>query len=471
MQDGVLISTDLRRLYSQGDTIDTVGITSLLLLGCLVPPLTPFREIHFLLPGFRHTIDLKTQELRSDLSCTWSSQINDDVICDINTQADIVTYVLDETLENLCPTKNPIVLFSGGVDSSLLAARLSLMGWTQTSFIHHSLGEEDPDTIVARRIADELGIALDVVPWDIDHGFESITKAASLYSLPFCDHFCVQTHSLSRALISKYGGNRVVFDGAGADGCFGHFGNAYQLRILYSIPMPIRRILGAPYGLLKLWRTPSAFEYYCRLMRRSIATTDLLLSTSQNPLIGIGFYADPMDIRAIESYCHNWISSIAQSNTNSELELLTVIGLDAPTAARKNNDPLHKGSFIPKYPFLEHPIVDLAFTRARFWPDNTIPKNVLKHLLSRSISNKYVYRKKMVCAPLTEQFSHPIFLEHLEAVIENDSPLYGVVNKELVKKMLGDVTSKKVLADQTYNFLWAITFCNAWLSQLQNMTQ
>lgn len=468
VQDGILLSTDLRKLHVKGDALDPAAMASLLLLGFTVPPLTPFREVHALAPGFKHVIDLETREPRSELSVNWSSPVPGDGGCTVEMQGTTIAQALDATLGDLCPKQDPIVLLSGGVDSSLLASRISSMGWKRTSYIHCSFGEQDAETIAAKGIAAELGIAMDVAVWDAAEGHEALSRAAELFPVLFCDSSCVPTHSLSKALISRYEGNRVVLDGSGADSCFGLFGKEHKSRLLYSIPGQIRRLLSALYGPLSLWERTSALEYYGRLIRRSALLPEPMGSIAQNPLLGIGFRSEAKDVRTVASCLHDWLCQLSGALGNAESLPLIGIGLSVPgRTAQKNLDPLLDSKFRPEYPYLDHRIVDLALTRARCWPGSTESKLAMKHLLSRSISEKYVYRKKAgFSAPPVEQFSDPMFIQHLEAACEPASALYGMIETKLVRRLLKAIRSRRMLASQTYNFIWAIAFCNAWLSQL-----
>jgi asparagine synthase (glutamine-hydrolysing) len=470
--NGFLVSSDLRLLYEKDDTVDTAGLTSLFLLGATVPPITPYKEIRSFIPGFKYSINLSSLEFTSEPSEKWSSLHDKDKDRNIEEQADIVSGVLDKAIKTACPSHDPIVLFSGGVDSGLIAARIASMGWEKATLMHCSFGHEDEETLFAKKIASGLGIDLDISTWDIDQGYESLTKAATLYSQPFCDHSCVPTHSLSIALSSKYKMGRVVLDGTGADGCFGRFGKAKKIRDLYRIPSFFRRILGVPYGIFDLWRNKNIFEHYSKLLQRSVPLSILPFSVAQNSLAGIGFYAPLHEISSVSSCCDEWIFPVARSENPEEVVPLIDIGLVcAGIYAQKNNSPLKQLGFFPEYPFLDKEVIDLAMSHARFWPENEIAKNSLSHLLTRKISPEYVYRKKRgFTAPESEQFSHPTFLEYLEAVNDIHAPLSGLVNSVLIKKLIKDLIQKRPLPSQTYNFIWAVTFTNAWLSQVSEIS-
>jgi hypothetical protein len=62
----------------------------------------------------------------------------------------------------------------------------------------------------------------------------------------------------------------------------------------------------------------------------------------------------------------------------------------------------------------------------------------------------------------------PIKFEHLEALTDQQAPLYGFVYQDMLRKMHKAINnSGHTFPIQTYNFLWAVTFLNTWLAQLK----
>jgi len=466
------ISNDIRLLYDESDEIDSAGIASLLLLGAVVPPLTPFKKIKAFLPGLRYEINIETLEIKSQTSDKWSNpSFEDNKLCP-EEQIQTLSTMLDNKIRTYSPSQDPIVLFSGGVDSSVLASRLSAMDWKKASLIHCSFGKHDPETDVAKSIASALGMPLDIELWDTGAGFESLEKAASLYRYPFCDQSCVPTHSLSQAVISKYSNERTILDGTGADGAFGLFGKTNLSKKLYSLPPIIRRSFGSLYSFLNLWKTPNKFEYYIRLLRRSSLLPELANSIALNPLVNISYYANPADIALVSSLCEDWIEAVSGSNKHIESIPMMDIGLVcARIFAQKNFSPFNSHNFQIEYPFLDHEMVDLALSHARFWPGSDEPKSTLKHLLASAVPTEFVYRKKSgFLAPMEEQFAHPVFIDHLKAVTDTNSPLYEIINRKMILQLIDYLIARKTLPQQTYNFLWGVAFSNAWLTQVKEVS-
>jgi asparagine synthetase B (glutamine-hydrolysing) len=208
-----MISNDLRLLYHQEDEFNSAGIISCLLLGTPVPPLTPFKDIHAFKPGFRYEIKAYTLVINSYLQCQWSKPSVDDYRFNIDQQAEILSNAIDSKLTQLCPTKDPVILFSGGVDSTVLALRAATMGWKQTSLIHFSFGNKDPKTKIAVEIASSLKIPLDLITWQSGTNYECLNNAASIYSQIFCDIATVPAYQLCQDVMNRFGNQRIIFYG------------------------------------------------------------------------------------------------------------------------------------------------------------------------------------------------------------------------------------------------------------------
>jgi hypothetical protein len=189
-------------------------------------------------------------------------------------------------------------------------------------------------------------------------------------------------------------------------------------------------------------------------------------------LINIGYFLDSKDISSISLACEEWIMSVAGSTDDTETIPMIDIGLVcARIFAQKNKSLFANSSYRIAYPFMDQEIIDLAIHRARIWPNSSIPKNTLKHMLTNVISPELVYREKSgFLGPMKETFSHPTLINHLESVSGINAPLYSFVNQKLLKEMINYISNSKDLAFQTYNFLWSVAFTNTWLSQLEEMS-
>ncbi len=177
ISDNVLeISNDLRMLYTGKEVLDSAGINSLLIFGAVVPPLSPFKNIKSFIPGFKYEINPNTFEIKSEIDCHWSIPKKEDFNMNMDDQVLYLTNRLNNALKDICPEMNPIVLFSGGIDSSVMALIIKEMGWYDASYLHYTFGKDDKETIISKKIAAFLDISIDIVPGDPKIGFSLFTK-------------------------------------------------------------------------------------------------------------------------------------------------------------------------------------------------------------------------------------------------------------------------------------------------------
>lgn len=472
--DLIEISNDLRCLYSPEMLIDPNGLHSLLQYGAIAPPHTIFQEVKAFVPGFRYEININNMSIDVKCDMNWSSVSKRDRTMSDEEQIEVLSSVIRRKLEIICLHDEPVVLFSGGVDSGLLAAELALMGCKNTKLFHYSFGIYDPETLLAQSMAKELGLECFVVMDGSFNSYEVLDKAAVIYPFPFCDHSCLPTYSLAQAVIQNLGYRGLILDGTGADGAFGLFNKGVQLDYLYKVPWFVRNLIGEAYRLYRLWEHSSLLEYYTRLFRRSIQLPILSNSIAQNALLDIGFSTDESIIDLVSRDIEWWIRSISPSDNYSCLiPILDLALVCCGVFAQKNKPIFDSWGGTIAYPFLSRELVDLSIQHVRFWPGNEkTSKYALKKLLSTRVPKKMVYRKKspFVASPM-EKFSDLRFLKHFETTLDANSFLENVCNRKVLERLYFLLRTKHPLPHQTYNFVWAITFSNCWILQLDEIFQ
>jgi len=464
----LVVSTDLRLLYAEGDSLDSDGVVSLLVLGGCVPPLTPFRHVRAFLPGYTHRVDLEVGRVESQPAVRWSSPSPEDRTMRTGDQVTLLKQALDDAIQSLCPDDDPIVLLSGGVDSAAITVRLAASGRNHTSLFHCSFGEDDEETNWARANASELGLELEVTTWRGDSGYEALEQAAALYSMPFVDGACVPALTLAHAVAARVDPDRAVFHGTGADGCFGMWRRARRSAWVYAPPETVRLAFGELYRRFRLFRHEGASERLLRLMRRSSQLGRLAFLAGQHPLAGIAFSAPPATLARISGLCIEWVQALARGEEMTELFSLLDLGLMcAGILNQKNRVLMRRHGFNIAYPYLAPGVIDLALSHGRLWPGGMRPKNVLKHLVAEVLPARLAFRPKRGFAPpLDRQLSHPVFLEHLDAASHSVAALRPYVETDFIAQSLRDLRSGIRLPSTTYNFLWGVAFCNAWLTHI-----
>jgi hypothetical protein len=471
--DSLLISGDTRVIHSRTMTVDPEGVLSLLLLGAVIPPMATFREKRVFRPGYETTVDLATFSTTERPMVQWPEIVDDDFTLPSRDQVRLLSQILDRQLEEL-GTDNPILLFSGGVDSGVLAYRLSRLGYRDTTLVHYSFGEQSPDTIAAQALARELGLPFEIVAPREESAVEILDHAADLYHQPFCDHSAVPTHRLARAVSSQFDKARPILDGTGADGAFGLFAKSRSYRRLMLLPSPIRKAGSMSYVRRRAWRTASRLEHTLRILHRLSTMSKLAASIAQHAMLGIGVHAPKERLDAVYNALETWIGPISPHDDPYVRIPMADIGLTcAGIFAHKDFSIFAESGHRVEYPYMAPSVVMFALRRAQRWPNSMTPKNALKNLLLQTAPREIVHRPKTgFVSDKFEIFANGDVIERIRGAVHDQHPRSGVLREWLdpsvVDTLTDDLRRGHRLPPPTYNFLWSIAMASSWLRSIDD---
>jgi asparagine synthase (glutamine-hydrolysing) len=240
---GVAFASELKALHATGLTsrvLDWEALDMFLQLGYIPSPASPFQDVRKLEPG--HTMvwspSGETVVQRYWHLPTESSPAPPD------TEARVREWV-DESVQAHLVSDVPIALFlSGGLDSSSVAASMSLMGDPPHAFTARYLGsgkDAADETGLARELADRYGIDLTVVDIEpeIRDIFEPIVWALDE---PHADDSAIPTWLLSQRVGRSY---KVALTGIGGDELFGGYARHQGLPLseaYHRVPAAVRRL-------------------------------------------------------------------------------------------------------------------------------------------------------------------------------------------------------------------------------------
>src|SRR6266446_3007240 len=127
-----------------------------------------------------------------------------------------------ETLDGLLARvpASAVLFFSGGVDSALMAARLSRLGRKDVRLLNYCFSPEDEEGRLAVRVAARLGLECHQVHHDVRKAGDVLARVGRDYSVPFGDLSVIPANILVQEALSLAGESRTVIDGTGADGAF-----------------------------------------------------------------------------------------------------------------------------------------------------------------------------------------------------------------------------------------------------------
>jgi len=429
------------------------ALFSLLQFGAIVPPLAPWSGVQRMMPGYEYhgtqPVGPLTPPPAHNISRAGPEQ-----------QADAVVEVLDRILLNqLGERDDPVVLFSGGVDSGIVAARLRHLGYRHSVLVNYCFGDDDRESRLAEAMAAELGLQfVRILP--ARHTCACLAEPGLVYAHPFGDRSVIPTSDLALAVADRFAGEkRIVIDGTGADGAFGMCDKIRKWQRVERVPAMARKWASLGYGAA-LWRMEGRAERVARICRRSTGMPLLSALLAINPLAGL-LYRDETG-HSVHSLLERWIggwagASFARQAVAGDLALIC-----ANTFAQKPKPILESAGHSVVYPFLDVEMVATALAAAERWQMHE-PKAPLKRALARHVPGNMVYRPKSgFDGPGNDVFHAPEYIECLNAAAEPSGPIAHVIDKKRLNMACQLLSRGKSLPGQTLGLLWTIAFADRW---------
>lgn len=463
----LLLASDVRQLFRRGDKLDDMAIYALLQFGAIVPPRSPWNGVTRFVPGKAYELDLNSTNIREVSSNIAFHAERPTSGLDVTSMAEHLIRELDRVLVESCPNQDPIILFSGGVDSGVLASRAVALGWKKATLANYSLGPDDVESVLAEQMAGQLGLEFVRIEATRSLDYAFLSELAAAYSAPFGDYSALPTYRLSRAVQQRFASNRVVIDGTGADAAFGLFAKAAAGRRLYRVPPLIRRLFAAPYALDRIWLHPSRIEFLSRICRRSIQMNAPAASIARNPLRDIAFQFGQEQYRSVAADLESWLDSTGlPKGLDFRLPAIDLILGTANIFAQKNATLFDSADRKIVYPFMDPRIALLGLSSDLWIRINQSPKAVLKKILADVVPREMVYRRKSgFTVPAAEYFSAPSFVAIFDEALESDITM-GQTSSVLrnLRKIRDRLAARSPMPEHMYHLVWTIVFFHLWLA-------
>lgn len=463
---GVMLSNDFRlHVRWSGLDIDERAVFALLHWEAIPAPLTLSRSCARVPGGHSVTVTVgappKLQPVERFVG--WSGTGRDDL-----KRRFLAT--LDRLLESL--PKDPVLCFSGGVDSSLLACRLAVAGRTDVTLVNYAFSDDDPEAEVASEIAGILGLRYERVGFDRSRLRVLLENLAVEYSYPYGDTSAIPTFDLVAQSLCQ-AQPQVAVEGTGADGLFGVALQYRKYAKLYSLPSALRRLAGSLYELLKayFWGSRvSRAEAVCGKARLSVALPLLHAALVNIPLDGIAYDVPENARRTITDMLTGIILAMGESLTPQEqLTLADLVHLCSGQFSAKTFDPCRRRGVWCIYPFMEPSVLRLGFAMdSKLKYAGGVPKALLKRLLEDHIPKALIYRPKSGFLPPHRRiFADGEMIDFLRAyLLARDSVMLPFCRTRFLRKAIERAALLRPMSLGVYKFLWAAGFTAAWVKQL-----
>ncbi len=215
LKDGhFAFSSELRGLQpvlsKHGATDDALAHRLYFIFGYMPAPHTPFLEVKKMLPGAIASFDLS--------SCILTP-LETLLPYDENVPTQSLEDALDDTIRAHFVSDVPVgILYSGGIDSTLLLAKARELGFDPTAFFLRIPNRLDNDYALAA--AKELGVTPVIFEFDAQAAEQVFARALASLDEPFADSSYVPTEYLSSQVARTH---KVVLSGEGGDEFFGGY--------------------------------------------------------------------------------------------------------------------------------------------------------------------------------------------------------------------------------------------------------
>lgn len=433
--------------------IDDTAVVSVLQYGAIIPPLSPWKGVQRLRPGYCYQGTRKVGPIYQ--SC--AKEISPD---DTEKQADAIEATLDNVLKKtLRGEREPVLLFSGGVDSGLLASRLATLGYRDSLLVNYSFGDSDPESKLAEAMAEALGLKYVRVSSNRQH-VSCLSQPGRIYPQPFGDQSTGPTFDLACAVSELLAGQRrTILDGTGADGAFGMTRTLDYWRGLIRAPEALRRMLAAVYGRT-LWHCNGRLSRRACLYRRSIDRPLLAAVIARNALHGVLY--DASQCEYVDNLLVKWISDIGSPSLSKQIVAADLALTCANIFAQKGKPIFESAGHKVICPFLDEETVAVALDSCLQWKMDE-SKAPLKRALSRYVPREMVYRpKSLFTDPEGHVFYEPAFIAYLRCTIESTGPIAHLLEPKPIAKACDLLIRGKPLPQQTKTLLWTVVFTDRW---------
>jgi hypothetical protein len=331
------------------------------------------------------------------------------------------------------------------VDSGFLASRLAVLGYRDSLLVNYSFGDDDPESKLAESMAIELGLKFQRVEASRP-GLRCLVDPGRVYPQPFGDHSAAPASDLAHAIVDRLGNEeRLILDGAGAEGTFGMVPRIGVLERARRHPTVARKAASFAHRRM-LWHRKGRLEELAGTMRRSIEMPPLSAVLARSPVAG--------------TFCRE----IWAGESPTRCIVAAILALrHANVFAQKHRSILESAGHTLLSPLLDTKIMATALHAIPSWPMGE-PKSPLKRSLARHVPRDMVYRPKsgFVDPKAEAVFVSAEFLDYLRASAEPSGPISNFLEMGPLLKSCDLLARKKRLPRQTLTVLWAIVFMDRW---------
>jgi asparagine synthase (glutamine-hydrolysing) len=450
-----LFCSDLRvaALLAGVTDLDEIGVTGLLTVGSAPAPYTVFSGVARIPPGSEVLARIEGSGLvrRTFSASPWSAPEHPP-----RPLGQQFLDLIDTQLEH---DGVAALSFSGGIDSTLLAARL-IRRVPDSALVGIYFDEGDAQQ---RRI-DVVGRALGALPvvsrFDPAYVDRVLDAPYQEYERPFADFSSpcsLQVAELGRLTVGPGG---VLYDGVGADGAFAT--SIADWRAVIALPKLVRALLHrVGTTRLRFLRAPHRYGAALRAIAKSATFSPTVAAIAAQHALAYEYLLEPVKpVRAVDRALQAFIVGIHDNDIAASI--LDVQQVCSDVYAQKSTTPAANRGLQSRTPFLSQDVVAFG---VHLPPDERrsggLGKPWLRRLVAEHLGEEAAFLPKTGFTPPQDViFETPSFRDTLQwATADPASPL-----REYVQPKLGHFLGRRSLSVEHRNLLWAVAVGARWLA-------
>jgi len=478
LAQGILFCSDLRCLLRIIPlNVNEIGLYSILKYGAIPEPMTISKNILAVPPAHYLRWKLGSNEYSIHPYFQYNFDYNDGQESQKIEESCLepVKNILQKSAHFLSKYE-PAMLLSGGIDSSLFANYLHLVGQKPFKAFYCSFGKDDPEIQFARSIAKRTNADFKIIEMGKDNAYQVLEDVVNFTDHPFADFSSLPMVFLLKKMRENLLLPANIIECNGGDDCFGFPALDLQSKfaIKHRFPKLLKSLTVALFKNTSYWK----FESQEGSLARLVALADvheinpLNYFLVQSPVNYLGMEIPREWDLKLENLMENTFSNSCIENEKTDYKAkITVRQLMHINSRLWTAKALSVGESVGLrilYPYIW---LGILLEQGRLpWNakiNNGIVKWPLKKLLEEFMPADFIYREKSGFVPplgnwlMEKDFNHRVW----DTLLSPKGVITGIVPSRIFKELLSNALNGKRLRFPVLNFLWGAIFTEMWMQR------
>ena len=476
LEGGIVFSSDLRWLMRAVEfRRNDVAVYAILKYGAVPEPLT-INERVSAVPA-AHYLKYKVEAGKSSLHCCYKFKFKETEggvsPKDDPAVLEPVRSALQKSAGFLAE-KSPVMLLSGGIDSSLYGFYLRAAAKEPLQAFYCAFGDDDPELAFASAAGERMGAELQIIHMEASDGLAALDNVAELTDHPFSDFSSLPVTFLLKRIREEVGDSRIVIECNGADDCFGFADLAAEskFRLKHRVPAGLKRGVSSLMRNVPYWK----WEGHAGLWARLSALSDVHEESALNyfmVLAPINFLGrdvprewDEMIFETMERVFSGCAENHEKLSYKAKVTIRQLLHVNSRRWAAKALSVGESLGLQVVYPYIWREVLDEQGKLP--WGvkiHNGVVKWPLKKLLEEFMPKDFIYRKKSgFVPPFAKWLTRKDFNDRIRDILFDPKGFVtDLVPRRILEELLQDALNGRKLRHSILNFLWGAAYTEMWV--------